>query len=120
MSSTAQSQTITKKVHRARAASLMSDRHRSDILAAVLQIAGQIAGILDLEPLLDQIAQQTKALLGYRDVALLLVEGDMLAYRACAGEQTLLPSLVNHLMQSGIDLSIDDLMKNSPHSWIGE
>jgi signal transduction histidine kinase len=87
MSSTAQSQTISKKVHRARAASLMSDRHRSDILAAVLQIAGQIAGVLDLEPLLDQIAQQTKALLRYRDVALLLVEGDMLVYRACAGEQ---------------------------------
>jgi len=58
------------------------------MLAAVLLIAGQIADILDLEPLLDQIAQQTKALFGYRNVALLLVEGDMLEYRACAGEQT--------------------------------
>ncbi|MEO7909912.1 MAG: GAF domain-containing protein [Roseiflexaceae bacterium] len=37
--------------------------------------------------LLDQIAQQTKAHFSYRHVALLLVEGDMLAYRACAGEQ---------------------------------
>jgi len=58
------------------------------MLAAVLQITGQIAGILNLEPLLDQIAQQTKALLGYREVALLLIEGDMLEYRACAGEHS--------------------------------
>ena len=53
---------------------------RSDMLAAVLQITGQIAGILDLEPLLDQIAQPDQgALLGYREVALLLLEdGNML------------------------------------------
>ena len=62
MSSRTRSQTITKQLRNARAANLMSDRYRSDILAAVLQITGQIAGILDLEPLLDQIVQQTKAL----------------------------------------------------------
>src|SRR5688500_15597651 len=87
MSSTAQSQTTTKRRRSAGAASSISDQHRSDMLAAVLQIAGQIAGISYVEPLLDQIAQQTKALLGYREVALLLIEGDMLVYRACAGEQ---------------------------------
>ena len=47
------------------------------MLATVLQIAHQFAGILDIEPLTDLIAQQTKTLLGYRAVALLLVEGDM-------------------------------------------
>ncbi len=87
MSSTVQSSTTTKRLHSARAAGPISDHDRSDMLAAVLEIAGQIAGILDLELLLDQIVQQTKALLGYREVALLLVEGDTLAYRACAGEQ---------------------------------
>jgi len=87
MSSIVQSSTTTKRLHSARAAGPISDHDRSDMLAAVLEIAGQIAGILDLELLLDQIVQQTKALLGYREVALLLVEGDTLAYRACAGEQ---------------------------------
>jgi signal transduction histidine kinase/ActR/RegA family two-component response regulator len=58
------------------------------MLATVLLIAGEIAGMLDLEPLLDQVAQLTKARFGYRDVALLLLEGDTLAYRACAGQHT--------------------------------
>jgi signal transduction histidine kinase len=61
------------------------------LLAAVLQIAGQIAGILEIDLLLDQIARQTQMLLGYRKVALLLAEGDTLAYRAVAGEHSALP-----------------------------
>ena len=88
MSSTVRSQAITKRLRSPRAASLRDDHQRSDMLAAVLQIAGVIAGIRDLKPLLEQIVQQTKALFGYHNVALLLVEGDMLTYRACVGEQT--------------------------------
>jgi signal transduction histidine kinase len=88
MSSTAHSSTTTKRMRSAHAASPISNHHRSSMLAAVLQITGQIGGILDLELLLDQIAQQTKAQFGYHSVALLLAEGEMLAYRACAGEQT--------------------------------
>ena len=51
-------------------------RHRSDMLATVLQIAEQIAGILEIEPLSYHIVQQTKALLGYHGAALLLIEGN--------------------------------------------
>jgi len=87
MSSTAQSPAPTKRPRSTRTTRPISDHQRSDLLAAVLQITGQIAGILDLEPLLDQLVQQAKALLGYREVALLLVEGDRLVYRACSGEQ---------------------------------
>ncbi len=87
MSSIAQSPTPTKRLRRDRASGPNSQDQRSNLLATVLQITGQITGILDLEPLLDRIAQQTKALLGYREVALLLVEDDLLLYRACAGEQ---------------------------------
>jgi GAF domain-containing protein len=87
MSSTAHSPANTKRQRGHQAAGPIS-HHRSDMLAAVLQITGQIAGILDLEPLLAQLAQQTRAQFGYSSVALLLVEGDMLMYRACAGEQT--------------------------------
>ena len=86
MSSTAQSSATTKRPRSARPAGQFSNNHRSNMLATVLQIAGQITGILDLEPLLNQVAQQTKVHFGYRDVALLMVNGDMLAYRACAGE----------------------------------
>jgi signal transduction histidine kinase/ActR/RegA family two-component response regulator len=87
MSGTAPSQIAKKQPHSARAVSSIRDHHRSHKLAAVLQIAGQFAGILGIEPLVEQIAQQTKALLGYRNVALLLIENDMLVYRACAGDQ---------------------------------
>src|SRR4051794_6382042 len=86
MSSTAQSPTTTKRQRSAQSASPISNHHRSNMLATVLQITGVIAGILDLEPLLDQIVQQTKAYFGYRSVALLLVEDDTLTYQACAGE----------------------------------
>jgi signal transduction histidine kinase/putative methionine-R-sulfoxide reductase with GAF domain len=86
MSSTAHSPANTKRQRGHRAAGPIS-HNRSDMLAAVLQITGQIAGILDLEPLLNQLAQQTRVQFGYHSVALLLVEGDMLMYRAYAGEQ---------------------------------
>src|SRR4051794_11318619 len=87
MSSIARSQVTSKRLHGAGAANPPNHRHRSDMLAAVLQIAGQIAGILEPEPLLDQIVQQTRALLGYHEVAILLLDDNMLVYRACAGRQ---------------------------------
>src|SRR4051812_21281953 len=85
MSSIAPSRIPKKRLHSARAA--IRQHQRSDLLAAVLQIAGQIAGMLEIEPLIDQLAQQAKARLGYPEVAVLLVEGDLLVCRACAGAQ---------------------------------
>jgi signal transduction histidine kinase/putative methionine-R-sulfoxide reductase with GAF domain len=84
MSSTARP-LAAKRLRCHRASSPNSAHDRSNLFATVLQIAGQFAGILDLDPLLDQIARQTQMLLSY-EVALLLVEGDTLTYCAIAGE----------------------------------
>ncbi|HEU5103800.1 MAG TPA: GAF domain-containing protein, partial [Roseiflexaceae bacterium] len=54
----------------------------------LLQIVGQFAGILEFEPLIEQIARQTQAHLRCREVALLIQEGDQLVYRARAGQES--------------------------------
>src|SRR5262249_42169233 len=111
MSSTARPLVATKRQRGHCVTSPSSEHNRSDVLAAVLQIAGQIAGILEIDPLVDRITQQTQALLGYRDVALLLVEDDTLAYRACAGEQARLGS---HIALHGDSMPAQALRSGVP------
>src|SRR5262245_25156487 len=107
MSSTARPLVATKRQRGHCVTSPSSEHNRSDVLAAVLQIAG----ILEIDPLVDRITQQTQALLGYRDVALLLVEDDTLAYRACAGEQARLGS---HIALHGDSMPAQALRSGVP------
>src|SRR5690349_538170 len=86
MSNPAQPLRATKQPSAPREANGTAGADRSALLATLLHITGRFAGILEFEPLIEQIACQTQALLGCREVALLIVEGDQLVYRACAGQ----------------------------------
>src|SRR5689334_1541426 len=86
MPNTAQRLTATKRPSASRDTSRSHESDRAALLATLLQITGQFAGILEFDPLIEQIVQQTQALLGCREVALLLVDGDRLVYHARAGQ----------------------------------
>jgi signal transduction histidine kinase/ActR/RegA family two-component response regulator len=62
-----------------------SQAERTNQLAAALQIAAQIAGKLDLDPLLDTIARRIQTVFGYQRASVLLHEDALLIYRAVAG-----------------------------------
>src|SRR4051794_12406665 len=70
---------VTDATHHAR------PRRRADQLAAVIHVTHQIAGVLEIEPLLEIIVRQTQELFGYASASVLLSEGDALVYRAIAG-----------------------------------
>ena len=58
---------------------------RADLLAVIIEIARQVAQILDTEDLIQTIVQQTQTAFAYYHVGLLLPEGGSLVFRAVAG-----------------------------------
>jgi signal transduction histidine kinase/ActR/RegA family two-component response regulator len=77
-------------------------RDRAALLAAAFKISRQIAGVLDLDKLWNEITAQIQAEFACRYVALLLPEGDILARRAFAGTPEHLPELRVSLSSSSL------------------
>jgi signal transduction histidine kinase len=66
---------------------------RADLLFAIIEIARQIAQILEIDDLIPAIVKRIQAAFGYYHVGLLLPEGDSLVYRAVAGALAEPPAL---------------------------
>jgi signal transduction histidine kinase len=112
MPNTAQPRIATRRASASRNASPTAESGHSALLAALLQITGQFVGLLEFDSLIEQIAHKTQALLGCREVALLLVEGDRLVYRARAGQASV--HLGDQLLLHGDSLAAQALRLGTP------